>query len=39
MVFGEVTEGMNVVKAVEALGTGSGRTKKTITIADCGQLA
>jgi peptidylprolyl isomerase len=37
-VFGEVTEGMNVVRAVEALGSGSGKTKKTVTITDCGQL-
>ncbi|KAF5828155.1 cyclophilin [Dunaliella salina] len=39
VVFGEVAEGMNVVKAVEALGSSSGRTKKNITIAECGQLA
>jgi peptidyl-prolyl cis-trans isomerase B (cyclophilin B) len=37
-VFGEVTEGMNVVKAVEALGSGSGKTSKKVVIADCGQL-
>jgi len=39
VVFGEVAEGMNVVKAIEALGSSSGRTKKTITITECGQLA
>jgi peptidylprolyl isomerase len=39
VVFGEVAEGMNVVKAVEALGSSSGRTKKTVTITECGQLA
>ena len=37
-VFGEVTDGMNVVKAVEALGSGSGKTSKKVVIADCGQL-
>jgi len=39
VVFGEVIDGMNVVKAVEALGSGSGRTSKRIVIADCGQLS
>lgn len=39
VVFGEVTEGMDVVKAVEAQGSQSGRTKKTITITNSGQLA
>lgn len=39
VVFGQVTEGAEVVKAVEALGTSSGRTKKTVTITECGQLA
>jgi cyclophilin family peptidyl-prolyl cis-trans isomerase len=38
VVFGEVTEGMDVVKAIEALGSQSGRTSKKIVIADCGQL-
>eukprot|EP00617_Octactis_speculum_P013625 CAMPEP_0185765936 /NCGR_PEP_ID=MMETSP1174-20130828/33535_1 /TAXON_ID=35687 /ORGANISM="Dictyocha speculum, Strain CCMP1381" /LENGTH=175 /DNA_ID=CAMNT_0028449367 /DNA_START=52 /DNA_END=579 /DNA_ORIENTATION=+ len=37
-VFGEVTNGMELVKAIEALGSGSGSTSKTITIADCGQI-
>jgi peptidylprolyl isomerase len=39
VVFGEVTEGMNVVKAVEAVGSGSGKTSQAVTITDCGQLA
>lgn len=38
VVFGQVVDGMNVVKAVEALGSQDGRTKKKIIIADCGQL-
>ena len=38
VVFGEVTEGSDVVKAIEALGSGSGKTQKKITIEDSGQL-
>ena len=38
VVFGRVIEGLDVVKKVEGYGTGSGRTKATITIADCGEL-
>ncbi len=38
VVFGKVVEGMDVVQAVEALGSRSGRTSKDIRIADCGQL-
>lgn len=38
MVFGRVTEGLAVVKQVEALGSRSGRTAKRIVIADCGEL-
>ncbi|GAK66031.1 cyclophilin [Moesziomyces antarcticus] len=37
VVFGEVVEGMDIVKAVEAEGSGSGKTKSTITIANCGE--
>jgi peptidylprolyl isomerase len=39
VVFGEVVSGMEVVKAVEKLGSEEGETSKPITIADCGQLA
>ncbi|KAG2424107.1 hypothetical protein HXX76_014781 [Chlamydomonas incerta] len=39
VVFGRVTKGMEVVRAIEGLGSQSGKTKKTVTIADCGQLA
>ena len=38
VVFGKVVEGMDIVKQIESLGSESGRTKKTIEIADCGQL-
>lgn len=38
VVFGRVIEGMEVVKAVEAQGSDSGRTRKKIVIADCGVL-
>lgn len=38
VVFGEVVEGMDVVKKVEALGSDSGKTKKKIVISNCGQL-
>ena len=39
VVFGSVTKGMDVVKAVEAVGTSSGKTTKQVVIADCGQLS
>jgi len=38
VVFGKVIEGMDVVKAVEAVGSQSGKTSKTVTIADSGEL-
>merc|ERR1711977_628076 len=38
-VFGNVTKGMEVVKAIEALGSDSGKTAKTVVIKDCGQLS
>jgi peptidylprolyl isomerase len=38
VVFGEVVSGMEVVQQVEALGSESGRTKKVITVSDCGVL-
>ena len=37
-VFGQVVEGMDVVKAVEGVGSSSGATSKPVMIADCGQL-
>merc|ERR1719198_1283399 len=38
-VFGSVTGGMEVVKAIEGVGSGSGQTAKPVVIADCGQLS
>jgi cyclophilin family peptidyl-prolyl cis-trans isomerase len=38
VVFGQVVEGMDVVKKCEALGSASGRTKAKIVVADCGEL-
>jgi peptidylprolyl isomerase len=38
VVFGRVLEGMNVVKAIEAQGSSSGKTRKPIEIVDCGEL-
>src|SRR6478609_5247918 len=38
VVFGEVTEGSDVVKAIEAKGSSSGKTQGKITIDDCGQI-
>jgi peptidylprolyl isomerase len=37
VVFGEVVEGMDVVKAIEALGSRSGQPSGKIAIQDCGQ--
>jgi len=38
VVFGQVTEGMDIVKKLESCGSSSGKTNKTCIIADCGQL-
>ena len=38
VVFGKVTEGMEIVKQLEANGSQSGKPKKEAFIADCGQL-
>jgi cyclophilin family peptidyl-prolyl cis-trans isomerase len=37
-VFGKVTEGLDVIRAAEAVGSQSGATRAQVTIADCGQL-
>merc|ERR1712007_101176 len=37
VVFGSVTEGMDVVKKIEAVGSSSGKTSQPVVIADCGQ--
>ena len=38
VVFGSVTEGMDVVTKIEYYGSASGNTTKRIVISDCGQL-
>ncbi len=38
VVFGEVKEGMDVVKKMEAVGSNSGQVSKPILIADCGEI-
>ena len=39
VVFGEVVEGYDIVKKIEGVGSSSGKTSKTVVIADCGELA
>merc|ERR1712213_32056 len=36
VVFGQVVEGMDVVKKIESFGSQSGKTSQKIVIADCG---
>jgi cyclophilin family peptidyl-prolyl cis-trans isomerase len=38
VVFGEVAEGSDVVKKIEALGSREGKTQGKITIDACGEL-
>ena len=38
VVFGSVVEGMDVVKAIEAVGSQSGKTAKAVVVEDCGEL-
>ena len=38
VVFGNVVEGMDVVKAVEKAGSASGKTSAKVVITDCGEL-
>merc|ERR1740136_628088 len=37
-VFGKATDGMDVIDKIEQVGSQSGATSKTVTIADCGEL-
>ncbi len=38
VVFGSVVSGMDVVEAIEGVGSPSGTTRAQVVIADCGQL-
>ena len=38
VVFGKVTEGMDIVRKIEALGSREGEPSKQVTISDCGEL-
>ena len=38
VVFGQVVEGLDVVKKIESMGSNSGATRAKIIVADCGQL-
>lgn len=38
VVFGKVTEGMDVVRAIEAVGSQEGETSETVVVADSGEL-
>merc|ERR1740120_693145 len=39
VVFGSVVEGLDVVKAIEAVGSSGGKTSQEVVISDSGQLA
>jgi hypothetical protein len=39
VVFGKVVKGMEVVRAVERVGSQTGKTSQPVVIADCGQLS
>ena len=38
VVFGKVTDGMDVIRAMEAVGSGSGKTSAEVKIASCGEV-
>jgi len=37
-VFGEVVEGMNIIKSMEAVGTRNGTPTKKVVIENCGEI-
>ena len=39
VVFGKVTKGLDVVRAIERVGSKEGKTARTVLINDCGQIA
>ncbi|KHJ83952.1 peptidyl-prolyl cis-trans isomerase, cyclophilin-type [Oesophagostomum dentatum] len=38
VVFGQVTDGLSVVKKIESMGSRSGRPKEKVVISDCGEI-
>lgn len=38
VVFGQVVDGMDVVKKIEGYGSQNGKTSQKIVVADCGML-
>lgn len=38
VVFGEVKEGMDLIKKIESFGSDSGKTRAPVVVADCGEL-
>ena len=38
VVFGQVVEGMEVIKQVESFGSRSGKTSQKITVEECGEI-
>ena len=39
VVFGQVLDGEDVVKAIEAVGSNSGKPSKTVTVVDSGEIS
>ncbi|KAK3230285.1 hypothetical protein Dsin_002166 [Dipteronia sinensis] len=39
IIFGQVIEGFDIIKAIEKVGSRSGLTSKPVTVANCGQLS
>ena len=39
VVFGQVVDGMDIVKAIEAVGSSSGKPSQQVTIADAGEVS
>jgi peptidylprolyl isomerase len=38
VVFGQVLEGLDVVKVIEKVGSSSGTTSKSVVVVDCGEI-
>ena len=38
VVFGQIVDGMDVVKKIEGLGSRSGKTSRKVVIEDCGEI-